>query len=237
MANPFERDQSGKRSASLREQYTQRRLFDADATIITDAQYNLTIGLTVAVGFIIDFFMAFYMKDLILSIPVAGILIGYFLMGMGGAYVVHKSTSAFVSALGFLVLAAGMGLILTYFLNAYELSSVYMAFGITAGITVVITAVAAIAPRFFLSLGSALAVSLVVTLVAEVLCSFLFPGVLRFTDYAIVLIFCGYVGYDWARAQQYPKTLDNAIDSAADLYVDIVNIMIRVLEITGKAKD
>ena len=53
-------------------------------------------------------------------------------------------------------------------------------------------------------------------------------------DYAVALIFCGYIGLDWCRAQQYPKTLDNAIDSAADIYLDIVNLFIRILSITGK---
>ena len=53
-------------------------------------------------------------------------------------------------------------------------------------------------------------------------------------DYAVALIFCGYIGLDWCRAQRYPKTLDNAIDSAADIYLDVVNLFIRVLSITGK---
>ena len=50
----------------------------------------------------------------------------------------------------------------------------------------------------------------------------------------MVLIFSGYVGYDWSKAQIFPKTLDNAIDSAADIYVDIVNLFIRILRIMGK---
>ena len=53
-------------------------------------------------------------------------------------------------------------------------------------------------------------------------------------DYIMVLIFSGYVGYDWSKAQIFPKTLDNAIDSAADIYVDIVNLFIRILRIMGK---
>ena len=56
-------------------------------------------------------------------------------------------------------------------------------------------------------------------------------------DYVMVVIFAGYIGFDWAKAQAYPKTLDNAIDSAADIYVDIVNIFIRILSIMGNKKD
>ena len=51
------------------------------------------------------------------------------------------------------------------------------------------------------------------------------------------MIFCGYIGLDWNRAQMYPKTVDNAIDSAADIYLDVVNLFVRILSITGKRRD
>ena len=53
-------------------------------------------------------------------------------------------------------------------------------------------------------------------------------------DWIVVLIFCGYVGVDWGRANQIPKTLDNAIDSAAALYMDIINLFLRILRILGR---
>jgi FtsH-binding integral membrane protein len=45
------------------------------------------------------------------------------------------------------------------------------------------------------------------------------------------------IGVDWGRANNIERTVDNAIDSAACLYLDIVNLFIRVLEIMGSAKD
>jgi FtsH-binding integral membrane protein len=53
----------------------------------------------------------------------------------------------------------------------------------------------------------------------------------------VALIFCGYIGLDWHRAQQFPKTLNNAVDSAADIYLDVVNLFVRILSITGKRRD
>ena len=50
----------------------------------------------------------------------------------------------------------------------------------------------------------------------------------------MVVIFSGYIGYDWARANMIPKTLDNAIDSAASLYIDIINLFIRILQILSR---
>jgi FtsH-binding integral membrane protein len=53
-------------------------------------------------------------------------------------------------------------------------------------------------------------------------------------DGLFVLIFSGYIGYDWARANQLPKTLDNAIDASAALYLDIVNLFLRILRLLSR---
>ena len=51
----------------------------------------------------------------------------------------------------------------------------------------------------------------------------------RWWDWVVALIFCGYIGYDWVEAQNKYKTLDNAVDSAMDLYLDIINLFVRLL--------
>ncbi len=61
-------------------------------------------------------------------------------------------------------------------------------------------------------------------------------GLLCLIDGAVALLFCGYIGYDWARANQIPKTVDNAIDSAAALYMDIINLFLRILRIMGRSR-
>jgi FtsH-binding integral membrane protein len=55
-------------------------------------------------------------------------------------------------------------------------------------------------------------------------------------DWIVVVIFCGYVGVDWGRANQIPKTVDNAVDSAAALYMDIINLFLRIVRILGRRK-
>ncbi|MBO7709254.1 MAG: US12 family protein, partial [Lachnospiraceae bacterium] len=87
---------------------------------------------------------------------------------------------------------------------------------------------------FFLSIGRVLIFALIGSIVIELIGGLLLHLPLGIMDYVVVVIFAGYIGYDWARAQAYPKTLDNAIDSAADIYVDIINIFIRILSIIGK---
>lgn len=71
-------------------------------------------------------------------------------------------------------------------------------------------------------------------LVIELIDAFVFGIHHNTTDWLVALIFCGYIGYDWGRANQIPKTLDNAIDSAAALYMDIINLFLRILNLRGE---
>lgn len=45
------------------------------------------------------------------------------------------------------------------------------------------------------------------------------------------IIFSLYIGYDCWKSQKYVKTVDNAIDSAIDVYLDIINLFLEILTI------
>lgn len=65
--------------------------------------------------------------------------------------------------------------------------------------------------------------------------SFSRKPLLSFIGYClVVLIFCCYIGFDISLAKSRPKTLDNAVDSACGLYLDIINLFIRLLAIFGR---
>jgi len=126
-----------------------------------------------------------------------------------------------------------MGLLLTYFVSYFEIGSILLAFMATGVVTIVMIIAAVIFPDFFKGLGRVLCVTLLVTIIAELILSVIMGIGATVFDFIVVIIFCGYVGYDWVKAQEYPKTIDNAIDSAADIYVDIVNLFVRILSIIG----
>ena len=58
----------------------------------------------------------------------------------------------------------------------------------------------------------------------------------RVSDWLAAGLFSLYIGYDVYRSQQFVKTVDNAVDSALDIYLDIANLFIRLLEILGRRK-
>ena len=75
--------------------------------------------------------------------------------------------------------------------------------------------------------------ALLATVVIEIVFRIILHVEMAWMDYVVALLFAGYIGYDWSKAQQYPKTIDNAIDSAADIFVDIIGLFIRLLAIFG----
>lgn len=217
--------------------YRLQRMENLEGLMLSERIYNLAIGVTLLAGILVNILMATYLSDIIMAANYLVMLVVYLVGSFACTFVIYRSKNPAVSFLGFLGLSVSMGLLLTYYLTWFHLADIQLAFVMTGIVLGIMVVLATALPQFFLSIGRSLGVALLVTIVVEVIASFLFPAALRFADYVVVLIFCGYVGFDWARAQQYPKTLDNAVDSAADIYVDIVNLFIRILSILGRRDD
>ena len=213
------------------------RLQRAEGKLLSESLYNVFIGLTLLWGILLNVLMATVLSPYILRIDYRVVLVIYFVMSFGCAYLVYHSSSPALSFLGFTGLAVAMGLLLTTYLTMFSGGTIYSAFLATGIVVVAMMLVSMFFPTFFLSLGRVLVLTLIGAIVIELIGGLLLHLPMGWMDYVVVVIFAGYVGYDWAKAQAYPKTLDNAIDSAADIYVDIINIFIRILSIMGDKKD
>ena len=134
-------------------------------------------------------------------------------------------------------MAISMGLLLTVYVAVFTGHSVAYAFIATGLVTVIMILLSMLYPNFFANLGRTLFTSLIGVIVIELVLGLIMGISPTVIDFAVALIFCGYIGYDWYRAQQFPKTLDNAVDSAADIYLDVVNLFVRILSITGKRRN
>lgn len=228
--------------SSSRERYEERQYLHQGEVEVAPEIYNLIIGGVLLYGFLVNCFMVAFCSDAALSLMdnYALFLIGYIVMIIVGSLMIHGSKNPVVSFIGYNFIVVPLGLVLTVVINAYAsigLSSIIVtAFAITAVVTLVMMFVSSLFPSFFLSIGRTLCLSLVVTIVIEVLC-LLFNIPLGIIDGIVVLIFCGYIGYDWARANTCAKTVDNAVDNASELYVDIINLFLRILRILARSRD
>ena len=223
--------------ADMNKEYRLERMNNYAGTMVTERAYNLTIGLTLLWGVLINVVMATFFTYQILSMNYLLVVVLYFAGTLGCSILVHKSSSPAVSFAGFTGMAISMGLLLTFYVTAFTGHSVAYAFIATALITVIMVLLSMLYPEFFRNLGRTLFVSLIGCILIELIGSLVLGLPMTIIDYAVALIFCGYIGLDWHRAQQFPKTMDNAVDSAADIYLDVVNLFVRILSITGKRRN
>lgn len=203
--------------------------------IISSTAYNLVIGLTLCWGFAVNWLMVTNIDaQAIASINPWVFFIGYFASCFFGVYLFKSSNNPTVSFIGYNFVVVPFGLIINLVVSRFDPVIVSEAIRITALVTIGMMCLGSLFPEFFKKIYGALSIALLLVIVVELIEVFVFGIHHGIIDWVVVLIFCGYIGYDWGRANQIPKTLDNAIDSAAALYIDIINLFLRILRILGR---
>lgn len=197
-------------------------------------QYNLMIGLTLFWGLGINALICVFCTDFFLSINPVALIVGYFISAIIGIVMAKGSGSAIVSFIGYNLVVLPVGAVLSVALAEYAPGMVQNAIVSTAIVCLMMIIVATIKPSLFEGLGSTLFIALSLSIVVEFF-MMLFGVHLAIMDWVVLIIFCGYIGFDWNRANSYAPTADNAIDSALELYLDIINIFLRILSIMARS--
>ena len=206
-------------------------------TRISANVYNLVIGLVLSWGFLVNWLMVKSIPpEAIQSVNPLVFFIGYLAACFFGIYLFTKSDSPLVSFIGYNFVVIPFGLIINIVVAQYEPALVLDAIRVTGLVTVVMMILGTIFPKFFQKISGALTIALLVVIVVEAIEVFVFKVHHGIIDWVVAAIFCGYIGYDWGRANRIPRTVDNAIDSAASLYMDIINLFIRILRIMGRRR-
>lgn len=224
-------------------QVRDRSLYNEGDVEISERAYNLVIGGVLLYGFLVNCFMVAFFSDAAFDFVYNNTLmfyIVYIVMCIAGGLMVHRSSNPVISFIGYNFYVIPLGLIISASLQLLSYAGatdiVVTAFGITAIVTIAMMVASTLFPNFFLSLGRTLFVTLAITVILELILA-IAGASLGIIDYVVVLIFCGYIGYDWARANAIPRTVDNAIDAAAELYVDIVVLFMRLLQILARSNN
>ena len=206
-----------------------------DGAEISHSLYNMTIGLVLAWGFGVNYVMVQVLPaEAILGINMWVFLIGYFVCAMVGTWIYSSSDNPVVSFAGYNLVVFPLGLLMVRFLHFYPPEVISQAFLATGLVTCAMMVLSMMFPKFFISIGRGLFVAFMVAMVVEIGFFFISGAVPPIFDWIFVVIFSCYIGYDWVRAQLLPKTLDNAVDCAASLYVDIVILFLRLVSIMGR---
>lgn len=135
--------------------------------------------------------------------------------------------------IGYTVFTLTFGFTTSMVLSMYSLDTITAAFTATAGIMVVFGAAGIAFPRFFERLMPVCALGLLAVIVVE-FALMLFGVQQSLTDIAVIVLFCGFIGYDVHRASTAVPTLSNAVWYAIELYLDIINVFLRLLQLFGR---
>jgi FtsH-binding integral membrane protein len=210
---------------------------DSPGSRISASAYNAIIGAVLCWGFLVNWLMVKTIPyDSIAAIHPFVFLIGYFACCFAGIHLFSKSDTPLVSFIGYNLVVIPFGFIINLVVAQYNPALVLEAVRVTGLVTFLMMVLGSFFPGFFQKIAGALTIALIAVIVVELIEILILKTHHGIIDWIVVVIFCGYIGYDWSRANQIPKTVDNAIDSAASLYIDIINLFLRILRILGRRR-
>jgi FtsH-binding integral membrane protein len=205
---------------------------------LSEGIYNFIIGIVLFWGFILNLAIVQGVPyESLVSVNPWSFFIGYFVSCIAGIIMFKLSDNPAVSFIGYNLVVVPFGLVVNLVVHQYDPALVVNAMRVTCIVTLFMMVLASIFPAFFTKLGGVLFIALLAVIIVELIEIFIFGVHHGILDWIVAIIFCGYIGYDWSRANSIPRTLDNAIDSAAALYMDIINLFLRVLRIMGEAEE
>lgn len=201
--------------------------------------YNLSIGFVLLWGFIINAFMCAFTSEFFSgmyeSSPII-FVIAYFVVSILGIAICRMKNGIGLTFLGYHLIVFAVGTLLAISVPQFSNVSILNACVITVIVTLVMIVLSTIKPDVFLSMGKTLFICLTAAIIIELIMLLFGIHIPTLWDFAIVILFCGYVGYDWAMAQEKERTLENAVDSCAGLYLDMINIFVRLLGRGGNSR-
>jgi uncharacterized protein len=165
-----------------------------------------------------------------LALPISGIMLS------------NYSQDWKLSTIGYLLVVIPFGILLGPVVAMYKLPSVVqvvmMTTVVTGGMWVLGTVIPPITKNFSGYIIAALLLLIAGDVTRAILPAFgVKPVLLGFWPWVGAILFSGLIVYDINKAMQIPRTLDNVADSAVGLYLDVINLFLRLLEIFGKPKD
>ena len=218
-----------------------RRLQEAveEGELIGARTYNAVMMGVLLWGILVNYLLCRYVGNVYRYIEPIPFLILYVVFAFAGIIISGKSQKPAVSFLGYNMVVVPFGLVISTMVEAYggiDSAIVTYAFLYTLFIALGMTAAVVAFPGVFSKLGGALGGVLIGVILCELLL-LIFRVEQSVTDWVAAGLFCLYIGYDVYRSQQFPKTVDNAVDCALDIYLDIANLFVRLLQILAKKDD
>lgn len=206
--------------------------------IISKTAYNAIICAVLLWGLLINYILCWKVgpyNNIFPNMSPVAFLIGYVVVVLIGIGMTVKAKSPVISFIGYNLVVIPFGIAIATIVESYggiDSAVVTQAFLYTLLTAIGILATVIVFPKAFEKIGSAIGIALLGLIVAEIL-MLIFHVNQIWTSWIAAGLFSLYLGYDIYRSQQFPKTVKNAVASALDIYMDLANLFIRILEILG----
>lgn len=209
-----------------------------DSDLVSTREYNITLCGAVLWGVFFNYLLCDSVGNVLDFVDPVTFFVGYFVLCIAGVLIAAKSDDAVISFIGYNMVVLPVGLVISTCVELYgglDSSIVAEAFLITLCITGAMMIMAIAKPEWCETFEYFLLPCLAGLVLAE-----LFMLLLGYSNIATAwigaIIFSLYIAYDVFRSQEYAKTKNNAVDCAMDIYLDIANLFLRILQILGKSK-
>lgn len=159
-------------------------------------------------------------------------------------WLIHK-ISAKIAVLLFLLYCFTTGLTLSVIFLVYQMSSIGSMFFISAGMFGVVSTYGYYTKKDLTTMGNILLMALFGIIIASIVNLFIWNSMLDFIISVIgVIVFTGLTAYDTQKIKQKniigndgtPEDLKEAIIGALTLYLDFINLFLKMLRLFGKRK-
>jgi uncharacterized protein len=153
------------------------------------------------------------------------------IVSFGGIFV-SRSDVTIIKLLGYAMISVPFGFLLGPVVAKANPEVLMHVLNLTGVITVIMAIAGVLLPEVFSKIGGALFVALLGLVIVRILAIFI-PALNAFgiIDYFAAGLFSLYIGYDMHRATVVERTLNNAIDIAIALYLDILNLFLTLYDL------
>lgn len=161
--------------------------------------------------------------------------VGYLICMIAGCIMSSVAVTPLGNFAGYNLVVLPSGFVLSTVVHDYggiESEVVIQAFLVALCVSICMMIFAVLNPKSCRNLGWILLPVLIGLILAELVISLTDMKVIS-TSWIGAIVFSLYLAYDVWRSQVYPATLSNAIKCAMDLYLDIINLFLEILELLG----
>ena len=201
--------------------------------------FFFNIGACLAYGFALTFIIGLMTADIDVQKYHITLIITSLVTSFAGIFISAKSDKPLFSFIGFNLVVVGTAIVLGPIVNIYAKqydTVVSQAVFLTAIITLAQGFAGVLFPDFYKKIGGALFIGLLALLVLRILGLFIPALNFGLLSYLAAGLFALYIGYDFYRASIIRPTVDNAIDIAISLYLDIINLFLELLKILAASQ-